>query len=100
MTIATLATENTPMTAAVAVTPLQLRVLEFCWSHICDEEETPTVDDIARHARVSGDVAADMLTGLERRNLVDLRFVDGERHVWRVRLPDGRSANMDLIERG
>lgn len=83
-----------------SLSPLQLRIAEFCWGHICDEELTPLDTEIARECRMPAAVIETELAWLCHAGIIDRKTIDGAAHVWRVRLPDGRSANMDLIERG
>lgn len=87
-------------TEAAELTARQAKIADFCWSFICDEELTPMACEIQTACHVSDGNLAMELGVLERLGVIDRREVDGVRIVWRVRLPDGRNANMDLIERG
>lgn len=87
-------------TKATDLTERQTKIADFCWSFICDEELTPMACEIQAGCRVSDGNLAMELSVLERLGVIDRKEVDGVRIVWRVRLPDGRNANMDLIERG
>lgn len=82
------------------LTEVDLAILDFCWGFICDEEMTPESAEICAAAKVEPGRLRSRLENLQRRRYVDLKDIDGELTVWRVRLPDGRNANMDLIERG
>lgn len=87
-------------TTAEPLTVRQEKLADFCWGFICDEELTPLDCEMRAACHLSAVNLGWELAALERLGVIDRKEVDGVRIVWRVRLPDGRSANMDLIERG
>ncbi len=80
------------------LTDLQAMCLDFMWEYICDEEMSPSNQEIADHCQINASNVPALLRFLELRECITRKKTGVGLSVWSVRLPDGRNASMDLWE--